>query len=85
MQIQDQETNPMSKVKSTLRSDSFYSSEYSNTNYMVSKNFSPRNNKVELPAQLAKVKKYKEGASRKVRHKVFNLEPIKTESIQTDS
>ena len=52
---------------------------------MVSKNFSPRNNKVEPPAQLAKVKKYKEGASRKVRHKVFNLEPIKTESIQTDS
>ena len=74
----------MSKVKSALRSDSFYSSEFSNTNYMVSKNFSPRNNKVESPAKLAKVKKYKEGA-RKVKHKVFNLEPIKAESMQTDS
>ena len=50
MQILDQGSNPTSKVKSTLRSDSFYSSEYSNTNYMVSKNFSPRNNKVEIPA-----------------------------------
>ena len=34
-------TSPMSKIKSAMRSDSFYSSDFNNTNYLAARNLSP--------------------------------------------
>ena len=67
----------MDQIKSALRSDSFYSSEFSNTNYMAAKHLSalresPRDSSLKKQAKTKK-------------NRMINLKPIndeKTEKIR---
>ena len=68
----------MDKIKRALRSESFYSSEFSNTNYMAAKHLSALR---ESPRDSA----LKKQAKTKNKNKIMNLKPFndeKTEKIR---